>query len=95
MNNFDKKYFTMMKLINEDKNDYEFDYQLLDRLKSDCKYFLAHGNKNEDILWAGSQEEQIETMKQIWNELPEKPEWCTWEDILSLEAQLKEKLYFD
>jgi hypothetical protein len=32
---------------------------------------------------------------EIWNELPEKPEWCTWEDILSLEAQLKEKLYFD
>jgi len=54
-----------MKLINEDKNDFEFDYQLLDRLKSDCKYFLTHGNKNDDMLWAGSQEEQIETMKKF------------------------------
>jgi hypothetical protein len=30
--------------------------------------------------------EQIEKMKELYNKLPEKPEWCTWDDILEYET---------
>lgn len=60
-----------------------FRYQLLDRLKLDCNYYLGYGNKNPKNLWAGSEKEQIEAMETLWNSFPEdrKPEWLTWEQI--------------
>ena len=33
------------------------------------------------VLWAGDEEAQISKMREIWNQLKEKPEWLTWEDI--------------
>ena len=69
--------------------DDKFNYQMLDRLKSDCDYFLKSGNRCEKFLWAGNVEGQILAMKATYALLPEKPEWCTWEDILAYEQQMK------
>lgn len=65
------------------ENPYKFDYQFLDRLKSDCNYFLGYGNEKENVLWVGSVEGQISKMQEIYDKLPEgaKPEWLTQEDI--------------
>jgi hypothetical protein len=68
--------------------DYKFEYMLLSRLESDCKYFLGNGNRYEKDLWAGSVEKQIEKMKELWNLLPEKPEWLTLEQIEEYEKQM-------
>ena len=63
----------------------QFNYMMLGRLQSDCEYFLNHGNRCEKHLWAGNVKEQIEEMKSIYNKLPIKPEWLTWEEILNYE----------
>lgn len=65
------------------ENPHKFDYQFLGRLKSDCNYFLGYGNAKENVLWAGSVEEQISKMQEIYDKLPvgEKPEWLTQDDI--------------
>lgn len=65
----------------EESKDPEFNYQLLDRLKSDCEYFLGNGNRSEKHLWAGNVNDQIAKMKEIYNSLEEKPEWLTMEQI--------------
>ena len=64
-----------------ESNDPEFNYKLLDRLKSDCEYFLGNGNRSEKHLWAGNVNDQIAKMKEIYNALEEKPEWLTMEQI--------------
>lgn len=66
------------------------DYMLLSRLKSDCEYFIASGNKAINTLWADSPKEQIQKMKELWNSFsPEdKPEWITLEDILAFENRM-------
>ncbi len=78
--------------------DKTYNYQTLDRLKQDCKYFLGEGNRLEKYLHQGSIEKQIEYMKFLYNsfERNEKPEWCTMQDIenyqLKMETDTK-KLY--
>ena len=57
------------------------DYRLLSRLKADCDYFLGAGGRAEKHLWAGSVREQIAKMRELYDALPEKPEWLTMEDI--------------
>ena len=56
-------------------------YRLLDRLKVDCEYFLGVGGRAEKHLWAGNVREQIAKMRELYDALPEKPEWLTMEDI--------------
>lgn len=65
----------------------QFNYQLLGRLKSDCDYFLGYGNRNVKHLWADTEEEHIEKMKELYNGFSEdgKPEWLTYEEILQYE----------
>lgn len=75
----------------ENNTDLEYRYMLLDRLRSDCEYFLGNGNRNEKHLWAGSVDAQINEMKKIWNSLKEKPEWLTMEDINNYEKLMKDK----
>ena len=67
----------------------KFNYQMLSRMKSDCEYFLGAGNRNIKNLWALGIDEQITAMKATWKLLEEKPEWCTWEDILEYERKMK------
>ena len=61
--------------------DHGTDYRLLGRLRADCDYFLGAGQKNEKHLWAGSVHAQIAKMRELYEALPEKPEWLTPEAI--------------
>lgn len=72
------------------KSEDSYRYQLLSRLKSDCDYYLNYGNRNPNTLWAEGEEEQIATMKVLWNSFPDedKPEWLTWEEILEYEKKM-------
>ena len=45
------------------KEPKDFKYQLLDRLKQDCEYYLGNGNKNAKYLWSKNEKQQIEDMK--------------------------------
>ena len=64
------------------------DYRLLSRLKADCDYYLGAGGRAEKHLWAGSVEAQITKMRELYNALPEKPEWLTEQDIDLYESQM-------
>ena len=56
-------------------------YRLLDRLCADCEYFLGEGQRAEKHLWAGSVEAQIAKMRELYAQLPEKPDWLSPEAI--------------
>ncbi|MGT2946165.1 LPD11 domain-containing protein [Streptococcus chenjunshii] len=70
--------------------DLRFRYSMLDRLRSDCDYFLGNGHRNESRLWAGDVVTHIAEMKRYWLlfEDDEKPEWLTWEQILDYEYKM-------
>jgi len=70
------------------EKDATFDYQLLGRLQQDCDYYLGHGNRAKKHLWAGDEAAQIAKMKEIYEGLPEKPEWLTLEQIAQYEAAM-------
>ena len=61
---------------------------LLDRLRADCDYFLGAGGRSEKHLWAGSVHAQIKKMREMYDALPEKPEWLTTEAIDRYVAQM-------
>ena len=69
---------------------FEPEYRLLSRLKSDCEYFLGEGARAEKHLWAGSVEKQIEKMRELYDQLHEKPEWLSKQDIDNYERQMTE-----
>lgn len=68
----------------------DFNYMLLDRLISDCKYYLGNGHNNEKKLWAGNVEEQISKMKELYKELDPKPDWTSKEEIETLAKLMRE-----
>ena len=55
----------------------EFNYMLLGRLISDIEYYLHYGNRCAKHLWAGNEQAQIDKMRELYNKLDPKPEWCT------------------
>ena len=61
---------------------------LLDRLRADCDYFLGAGGRSEKHLWAGSVYAQVKKMRELYDALPEKPEWLTAEAIDRYAAQM-------
>ena len=67
---------------------FEDEYRLLSHLKSDCEYFLGTGARAEKHLWAGSVDEQIDKMRELYDLLPEKPEWLSKQDIDNYERQM-------
>lgn len=67
---------------------FDNEYRLLSRLKSDCEYFLGTGARAEKHLWAGSVDEQIDKMRELYDLLPEKPEWLSKQDIDNYERQM-------
>lgn len=73
------------------EEDYSHSYMMLDRMRSDCDYFLGNGNGNEKRLHQGSVEAQIAEMKKLWNSFPKdaKPEWLSMSDILEYETKMK------
>ena len=62
--------------------DSVFRYQLLDRLRSDCEYYLNYGNRHPKSLWAGDEKLQIEFKED------EKPEWLTMDKILEYSKRM-------
>ena len=73
---------------NEPTKDEKFRYMMLSRLKQDCEYYLGNGNRSTKYLWAGSEKDQIQEMKDRYNTFSadKKPEWLTWDDILRYES---------
>ena len=78
------------------QGDVTFPYMLLDRMRSDCEYYLNveipnHCPKEYNHLWADHDPEaQITYMRYIWEYLPEKPEWLTMEQIDEYGKRMKE-----
>lgn len=71
-----------------------FQYMMLDRLRSDCDYYLGYGHRYPGALYCEDEKEHIEHMKKIWLSFAkdEKPEWLTWEQIENYEKEMcKEK----
>lgn len=71
-------------------SDKSFQYQMLDRMRCDCEYYLGYGCRNSDVLYEKNEKMQIEAMKAIWCSFSEeeKPEWITWEKILEYEKSM-------
>lgn len=67
----------------------KFNYQLLDRCRCDCEYYLGAGNRQEKNLWAGNVKDHIQKMKELYNILPIKPEWLSMEKILEYEKLME------
>ena len=63
--------------------DVRFTYQLLYRLMQDCEYYLGYGYGNRKHLWADTEQEQIDKMKELYDSVHEKPEWLTVKNILA------------
>jgi hypothetical protein len=72
------------------KRDDTFQYGLLSRTQSDCKYYLGYGNRYNKHLWALDEKKHIDYMKAIWNNFKEdeKPEWLTLEQIEKYEKEM-------
>lgn len=80
------------------EKNFRLEYMVLSRLNNDISaYFGKYGNEKKDkwdcryrnasYLFGGNVKEHVAKMKQLWNKFPEdlKPEWCTWEQIISYE----------
>lgn len=65
------------------QRDKKYRYMLLDRMRSDCEYYL-NGRKCVNHLWSKTEEEQIDYMLFIWDLFTEneKPEWLSREQII-------------
>ena len=75
------------------EHDETFRYQMLDRMRSDCEYYLGNGNRYSKHLWAGNEHTHILYMKALWNSFPRegKPEWLSMEEICDYEKKMTEK----
>jgi len=73
---------------NPKESDFEHSYMMLDRLKSDVKYFLGNGSRNPKNLYYKSVQEHFDQMKKLYHSFPDqlKPEWLTLKEILELES---------
>lgn len=65
----------------EKENPFRFEYMLLYRLQSDCNYYLGYGERTQKHLWAQDEFEQIKKMAELYNLVPEKPEWLPIEKL--------------
>lgn len=68
----------VLGIIREENN---FNEKMMFRLVSDCKYYLGHGGRNKNVLWAKNEEDQIFEMRRVYNHLVVKPRGITDEDI--------------
>ena len=67
----------------------KFNYMLLSRLQQDCNYYLGYGGKDaKHCLWARDEQAQINKMRELYDLVPEKPEWLTREQIDAYAAQM-------
>lgn len=80
------------EITQERNNPRQFDYMMLDRLRSDCDYFLGCGNGQVKDLYYKDIDRHIEEMKKIYDSFSEneKPEWITMEDIDNYKEKMGE-----
>lgn len=73
-----------------EENPHRFTYMMLDRLRSDCDYYLGCGRRYEGHINGKNGINTIAKMKELWNSLPldGKPEWLTLEDIAEYEQEM-------
>src|SRR5699024_8753737 len=71
--------------------DYTPEYQLLDRLRMDCEYFLAAGQHSEKHLWVGNCHAQIAKMSHLDEMNSYHPLWLTPEIITSDETRTAQR----
>lgn len=95
--NIENKYSDLQDYIfkeEERENPRKFDYMMLDRLRTDCDYFLGNGNGYLGHLYYKEVDKHIEEMKKIYESFPdeEKPEWISLEDIDNYKEKMNEKL---
>lgn len=75
------------KSLNEIKSrGVDFQFSMLGRLLSDCKYYLGAGNRCAANLWAWNERDHLDIMRELCAVL--KPEWLTLEQIEELEKQM-------
>ena len=67
----------------------EDEYRLLSRLDQDCRYYLGNGLRNEKHLWAGTVDAQIAKMRELYDQLREKPIWIDRDTIERYEREMK------
>ena len=70
------------------EKDDRFRYMLLDRMRSDVKYFLGNGNRHEPDLWAGNAKDHIIIMDALMRSLPEQPQWLSTEQLIDYADQM-------
>lgn len=78
----------ILKEHNLGSNDPSFNYQMLDRLRSDCEYYLGNGNRCTKFLWAKDEQTHIDIMRALYDKVPEPPEWLSKDQIDSYEQQM-------
>lgn len=64
-----------------------FRYMMLDRLRSDCNYFLGYSNASLKIV-NYNVFNHIRRMKALWISLPVKPEWLSYIDIVQYQYKM-------
>ena len=74
-------YMLLDKLLMKFQKHKRFEYMMLDRLRSDCDYYLGYGERHANGLWAHDERQHIKEMRRLYNLLPFKPQWCTVEKI--------------
>lgn len=75
--------------LGKDQENDGYKYQMLDRLRQDCWYFIDNTHSLRS-LYHHDVNEQIAAMRKLWNEVSIKPEWLTSEDIDEIESRMKE-----
>lgn len=65
-------------------------YMMLDRLRTDCMYFLDHPSKRN--LYFPDIARHMKEMRQYWKELNIKPDWLSYEQIGRLEHKMNQRL---
>ncbi len=85
-------YAEMLQFINQNR-DLSMRYRLLDRMRSDCEYYLGAGNGQSQWLWGKAGAVHIQYMKLLWGSFSadEKPSWISFEDIVGFEQQMRQK----
>lgn len=73
-----------------DYKELSIQYMFLDRLRSDCEYYLGYGDRSPRYLHEQDERLHIEEMKRIYDLFPDdmKPEWLSLEDIEEYERKM-------
>lgn len=98
---FEKRYISSVlrnsseeEIVENEEDSKSYNYMMLDRLKTDCDYFLGNGNGCLKYLYYKDVDRHIEEMKKIYNSFSkkEKPEWLSIEDIDNYKEKMEELL---